>query len=91
MEIIGVSHQCLFSAAQSDDDEDDDLPPQDEKLHRLVKEFGSNSWSSVSLHFKVSSFIYISDYKCYVHRTDDILLLRLRNVSVLTRWIKNIK
>ncbi|XP_042284044.1 transcriptional activator Myb-like [Thunnus maccoyii] len=25
---------------------------EDEKLHRLVKEFGSNSWSSVSLHFK---------------------------------------
>ncbi|KAM7399959.1 hypothetical protein PAMA_004580 [Pampus argenteus] len=24
----------------------------DEKLHRLVKEFGSNSWSLVSLHFK---------------------------------------
>ncbi|XP_044075509.1 myb-related protein B-like isoform X2 [Siniperca chuatsi] len=25
---------------------------EDEKLHRLLKEFGSNSWSSVSLHFK---------------------------------------
>ncbi|XP_029283538.1 transcriptional activator Myb-like [Cottoperca gobio] len=25
---------------------------EDEQLHRLVKEFGSNSWSSVSLHFK---------------------------------------
>ncbi|XP_054483433.1 transcriptional activator Myb-like isoform X2 [Anoplopoma fimbria] len=25
---------------------------EDEKLHRLVKEFGSNSWSSISLHFK---------------------------------------
>ncbi|XP_034410649.1 uncharacterized protein LOC117746014 isoform X7 [Cyclopterus lumpus] len=25
---------------------------EDEKLHRLVKELGSNSWSSVSLHFK---------------------------------------
>ncbi|XP_039672275.1 myb-related protein A-like [Perca fluviatilis] len=25
---------------------------EDEKLHRLVKEFGSSSWSSVSLHFK---------------------------------------
>ncbi|KAM7379885.1 hypothetical protein PAMP_005401 [Pampus punctatissimus] len=25
---------------------------EDEKLHRLVKEFGSNSWSLVSLHFK---------------------------------------
>nr|XP_020480924.1 transcriptional activator Myb-like [Monopterus albus] len=25
---------------------------EDEKLHRLVKEFGSNSWASVSLHFK---------------------------------------
>ncbi|XP_070774757.1 transcriptional activator Myb-like [Enoplosus armatus] len=36
----------------TDDDDDDDLPPQDEKLYRLLKEFGSNSWSSVSLHFK---------------------------------------
>ncbi|XP_074505920.1 uncharacterized protein LOC141776336 isoform X2 [Sebastes fasciatus] len=26
---------------------------EDEKLHRLVKEFGSHNWSSVSLHFKV--------------------------------------
>ncbi|KAG7222873.1 hypothetical protein INR49_015998 [Caranx melampygus] len=25
---------------------------EDEKLHRLVKEFGSSSWSSVSLHFR---------------------------------------
>ncbi|KAM8849196.1 uncharacterized protein AB9W97_021009 [Spinachia spinachia] len=25
---------------------------EDDKLHRLVKEFGSNSWSSVSLHIK---------------------------------------
>ncbi|XP_026219006.1 transcriptional activator Myb-like isoform X2 [Anabas testudineus] len=25
---------------------------EDDRLHRLVKEFGSNSWSSVSLHFK---------------------------------------
>lgn len=32
------------------------LPPQDEKLQRLLKEFGSNSWSSVSHHFRVSSF-----------------------------------
>lgn len=39
------------------DDGDGALPPQDEKLHRLLKEFGSNSWSSVSLHFKVSALI----------------------------------
>ncbi|KAK9538289.1 hypothetical protein VZT92_003473 [Zoarces viviparus] len=25
---------------------------EDEKLHKLMKEFGSNNWSSVSLHFK---------------------------------------
>ncbi|XP_069575445.1 myb-related protein A-like [Brachyistius frenatus] len=25
---------------------------EDEKLHRLIKELGSNSWSSVSIHFK---------------------------------------
>lgn len=38
-------------------DDDADLPSQDDRLHRLVKEFGSNSWSSVSLHFKVSNLI----------------------------------
>ncbi|XP_063317027.1 myb-related protein B-like [Pelmatolapia mariae] len=28
------------------------LPPQDEKLQRLVKDLGANCWSSVSLHFR---------------------------------------
>ncbi|XP_051250371.1 myb-related protein B-like [Dicentrarchus labrax] len=30
---------------------------EDEKLHRLLKEFGSNSWSSVSLHFRVIDLV----------------------------------
>lgn len=47
---------CVPSVDFSDDDDGDDgdLRPQDEELHRLVKEFGSHSWASVSLHYKVS-------------------------------------
>lgn len=46
--------------AHMDDDDDDEVPLQDKKLHRLVKGFGSNSWSSVAVPFEVSSFVLVS-------------------------------
>lgn len=58
-----TGNQLVVGADDDDDDDDaDDLGPQDERLQRLVKEFGSNSWSSVSLHFKVSSETQTADH-----------------------------